>query len=115
MISELDKRVLAINKRLKIKIDCMKYPYLFLTIKFHKNPIGFRFVTCSTNCYNKKMSKKFFEYLKIVLRNIKRKDKYFMVDSNRTVLDFFKSHKVTSIQTFDFENLFISHNDISIA
>lgn len=112
--AELDKRILAINKRLKIKIDCLRYPYIFPTIKFHKVPVKFRFVTCSTNCYNKKMSKKFFEFLKIVLKNIKLKDKFFMINNNKNILEFLNSNSVFAVHTFDFENLFTSipHNDL---
>lgn len=58
---ELDNRILAFSKLHKFKINRMNFPYLFPTIKFHKNPIKFRFVTCSTNWYNSISSKKFFK------------------------------------------------------
>lgn len=77
-------------------------------------PLKFRFVTCSTNCYNDFFSKKFFGYLKIVLDKIKRFESHFFIYNNRYILNFIKNNNIDFVHTFDFENLFtgIPHDNL---
>ena len=50
--SEIRNRLNAFAKKLKFHISSLNFPYLFIQTKFHKNPVKFRFVTCSTNSYS---------------------------------------------------------------
>ena len=74
------------GKYLKIDFSNFNFPYLFATIKFHKNPIKFRFVTCNTNCYNKQACKIFFNYLNKILCEISKNDKCKIINNNHQVL-----------------------------
>lgn len=98
---ELEKRVLAFHKKLKLKNYLYKYPYIFPTIKFNKNPIKFRFVTCSTDCYNNVFSRKFFKYLKIIMYKVLEKGDSFIINNNMDVLDFMEN------RTFERSSLMI--------
>ncbi|XP_071042668.1 uncharacterized protein, partial [Parasteatoda tepidariorum] len=103
----IEKRIIAFSKKLKFKLNRITFPYLFPIVKFHKNPIKFRFIACGTNSYNSDISKRFFCFLKIILLKIK-KEKNIIIESNVEVLDFIKSNDISSINTFDFENLYTS-------
>ena len=47
--SDIKNRLNAFAKKLKFHSPSLIFPYLFITTKFHKNPVKFRFVTCATN------------------------------------------------------------------
>lgn len=104
----IGKRILALSKRIKIKLNNVKFPYLFPTIKFHKQPVKFRFVTCSTFCYNSYFGKLFFKYLKIILSNIFKLENNFIIDNNQKLLNYLNNNIIKTVNTFDFENLYTS-------
>ena len=58
--SEIKKRLNAFAKKLKLHISCLTFPYLFVTTKFYKNPVKFRFITCAINSYSCHAGKVFF-------------------------------------------------------
>ena len=113
---DIYSHISKITKVLKFNFNNFNFPYLFATVKFHKKPVKFRFVTCNTNCYNNQASKKFFWYLNKVLKVIIEEPKCKIIYNNRKVLEVVKNmgNCIKFIETFDFENLFTSipHNEI---
>jgi len=111
----IKRNLLKIAKNGNVSINNFNFPYLFATVKFHKTPVKFRFVTCSTNCYNKVACKQFFFYLNKILNEILKDNNCKIIINNSKVLNFLKTVKdCKCIETFDFENLFtnIPHNNI---
>lgn len=102
----IKKCILAHLKKLKLKHDNFNFPYLFITVKFHKNPVNFRFVTCGSNTYNSRAGEIFLNKLKIILNYIHEKSHTFIINNNRKVLDFLNHNTIDKIETYDFESLF---------
>ena len=50
--SEVKNRLNAFAKKLKFHIPSLIFPHIFITRKFHKYPIKFRFVACASNNYS---------------------------------------------------------------
>ena len=114
--SEIKNRLNAFSKKLKFHISSLTFPYLFITTKFHKNPVKFRYVTCATNSYNCHAGKMFFNLLNKILKVIDEKGNSFIIYNNKPVLDYINANNshIKSINVYDFENLFgsILHSDI---
>ena len=102
------KRILAFDKKIKITRNSFIFPYLFVTVKFHKDPIKFRFVTCGTTSYNHKAGKLLFNLLNIILKELESNDNSRIINNNNKVLEFFNeySEEISTVNTYDFENLF---------
>lgn len=104
--------------------DYTKYannlPFMYWIPKFHKNPIGFRFITSGKHTYINGLAKVLGICLKSLLDAAKTHDnfhskfssikKYFIIDSNKNVIKFMNTanlmniHK--SLHTFDFQTLY---------
>ena len=113
---DIKRNILSKLQKLKVNIYNIKFPYLFVTVKFHKTPTKFRFVTCNTKGYNKKISCIFFNYLNVIAKAMENMENDFcIIYNNKNVIDFLnKENSGKPISTFDFENLFTSipHNNI---
>ena len=108
--------------------DFNKLPLIYMTPKFHKNPVKFRFIVASNNCSNKPFSNAISKALKKVRTDrkyaceISQKfdgvNKYWIIDSSQPILDSVERlnqrQMIKSITTFDFTNLYTSlpHKDI---
>lgn len=103
----IQKRIIAFSKRLNFNLDLIKFPFLFCTPKMHKSPLKFRFITNSRFCFNNKINKKFQSYLKIIFSEIKKEENW-IINNSFCISEFLKTNKCTTINTFDFENLFTS-------
>ena len=68
--SEIKNRLNAFSKKLKFHISSLTFPYLFITTKFHKNPVKFRFITCTTNNYSCHIDKIIFNFLNEIIKVI---------------------------------------------
>ena len=108
--------------------DFSKLPLIYMTPKFHKNPVKFRFIVASNDCSNKPLSNAISKSLKRI--RIDRKyaceisqkfdgvNKYWIIDSSQPIIDCIvrlnEKQALKSITTFDFTNLYTSlpHNDI---
>ena len=114
--SEIKNRLNAFSKKLKFHISSLNFPYLFITTKFHKNPVKFRFITCNTNSYSFHSGKKNFKLLNKILKIIIEKGNNFIIYNNKPVLEYINNNNfyIKSINTYDFENLFgtIPHSGI---
>ena len=106
--SIIKKQILAFDEKFKLSRNDFKFPYLFITVKFHENPVKFRFVTCGTNSYNYKASKIWFNALNSILKVLESSNNCYIINNNCKVLDFYRINKenIESVNTFDFENLF---------
>ena len=99
-----------------------KLPYLYITPKQHKSPIGFRFITSGAACSLQQLSKHVGICLKSLLHSTKNKSLYdnkfhsrndfYVIDNNEPVLDFINSNNLKkgfkSINTYDFSTLYTS-------
>ena len=86
---KLKKCILAFDKKnLKLSRNGFNFPYLFITVKFHKNPVKFHFVTCGTNSY--KAGKILFNALNSILKVLGPFNNCYIIKNNYKVLDFFR-------------------------
>ena len=109
------KKITAFYRLLKLKIDSFNFPYLFITVKFHKDPIGFRFITCGTNSYSQKASIKLQEHFKVIIDNLVNREDNFVISNNQGVIRCLeKNSDIIKLDTYDFESLFtnIPHRNI---
>lgn len=109
----LIKKFLAFGKKTKTNIsNNLDFPFLFMTPKFHKDPIGFRFICSTVNSIGRIFSihlqnylKKIYGFLKFKYRNTKY---FWSIDNSREVIDALSNTNTVSLQTYDFNNLFTS-------
>ena len=106
----------------KIKPDNQKLPYMYATVKMHKDPVKFRFITPNRNSSLQQLSVVVGICLQTGLKIVKNNSKYlnkfydrndyYVIDSNKDVLDFiFENNNISgrkSISTFDFSTLYTS-------
>lgn len=109
-IKILIKKYIAFSKKTKLKVDTSaSIPFLFATPKFHKNPIGFRFICSNVNSIGNNFNCIFEKFLKKILNILKFKYKnnsgFWILDNSFGVIDDISTGTV-SVQTYDFENLF---------
>jgi hypothetical protein len=109
-------------------------PYLYWMPKFHKNPVGYRFIAASRNCTTAKLSKLLSGILTLVLRTLRYKDtvslshtgirRYFVVESFEEVTGFLshwrRAHDPSSrsgVYTGDFSTMYttIPHSELFAA
>lgn len=105
----LHKKFIAFFKL--VKHPCPKFfslPFLFATPKFHKSPVKFRFVCCTSNSIGKDANVVLQKYLKDIFVFLKNKyiEKCWIIDNSLDVTKAIKESDIKSVQTFDFENLF---------
>ena len=107
---------------IKLKSENEKLPYLYGTVKMHKNPIKFRFITAGRNSSLKQLSVLVGLCLQKCLKVAKNHSNYvnrfysrndfYVIDSNKDVLDYIFQNNLgycrKSISTFDFSTLFTS-------
>lgn len=112
--TSIRRNILDFEKLLDLKHEGFKFPYLFITVKFHKQPVKFRFVTCGTGSFNRKAGLMLFKKLKIILELIEKYEDSFIINNNVKVLQYLNNNNITHIDIYDFDNLFgsIPHDEI---
>lgn len=117
---------------IKMSFDAEKFnslPLIYMTPKFHKTPVKFRFIIASNNCSNKPLSNSISKALQKVrldrkyhCQTTQRYDgvnKYWIIDSSQPILDSLSDMNKTctakSITTYDFTSLYtaLPHGEIS--
>ena len=108
---------------IKMKEENFKLPYIYITPKQHKTPIGFRVITSGSSCSLQQLSIYLGICLKSMLHSAKNKSVYdhkfhsrndfYIIDSNEKVLDFLYNNNTCknstkSINTYDFSTLYTS-------
>ena len=107
-----------------------KIPYLYWLPKFHKEIVGFRFITSGSTCSMKPLSVILGTGLKYCLRAVKNKSTYdnhycdakdfFIIDNSKSVIEFLNSknyeHSKKKVSTYDFQTLYthIPHQQLKI-
>lgn len=104
----ISKKIMALNKLVKVKNNTISIPYITLYPKFHKQPIGFRFITCGVNTYMNHPGKIFSKALNSILDLILNDNSSWIINNNKPVLEFLKNNKVKHIESYDFKDLFTS-------
>ena len=105
-----------------------KLPYLYWTPKFHKEPVGQRFIAGSSKCSTTTLSKLLSNVLTLVMRTLRNKDdehirrtgirRYFTVETFDEVSQFLSKwiriDKRQKIYTGDFSTMYttIPHTDL---
>ena len=111
-INSIKQRIIKMYSDLNIKSKYLKFPYIVLIPKFHKNPIKFRTVTSGHNSYSTTASKLLLNKLNIINESLRYSNNNYFILNNSIELKI----KLTSIrnlsgfQTFDFKDLFNSIN-----
>ena len=125
---ELEVDILArhkaflISQGFKYQEDNQNLPYLYATVKQHKNPVKFRFISPNRGTSLHELSVAVGLCLQRGLKVVKNDSKYrnnfynrndyYVIDSHNEVLDFiFDNNNVSgrkSISTFDFNTLYTS-------
>lgn len=85
------------------------FPFLFMTPKFHKTPVKFRFICCNSIGIGKSFNVKLQNFLKKIYGFLKFKYKnssYFWCLDNSFELLSCLNDSCNSFYTYDFENLF---------
>jgi hypothetical protein len=103
-------------------------PFIYMTPKFHKTPIKFRFIVASNNCSTKPLSNAISKALKQV--RLKRMyyceklyqydgiNRYWIIDNSKPILDCINNlnemSNAKTITTYDFSNMYTSlaHDEI---
>ena len=100
--------------------ECLTLPFMQITPKMHKNPIGLRTIIASKRCVTKQLSQDIGKCLKLILYNL---TKYcdtihrctgiqpnWIISNNKSVLDTLhclgKSNRLKRVDTYDFEKLY---------
>ena len=117
---------------IEMKEDNLKLPYIYITPKQHKSPVGFRFITSGNSCSLQQLSFYLGVCLKSMLHSAKNKSLYdhkfhcrndfYVIDSNEKVLDFLYTSNTCnnsskSINTYDFSTLYSSkpHQQLNLS
>ena len=103
-------------------------PFIYMTPKFHKVPIKFRFIVASSNCSTKPLSNAISKALKQVRLNrmyyceklcqYDGINRYWIIDNSKPILDCISNLNAISnaktITTYDFSNMYTSlaHDEI---
>ena len=100
--------------------DDKRLPYLYWTPRLHKSPVKHRFITGSSKCTTKELSSLLTKILTVIKTGL---EKYCSIKTSHTgvnmwilknstnllsSLSHLGVHKATSIQTFDFSDLYTS-------
>ena len=107
---------------IKLLPENRKLPYLYITPKQHKSPVGFRFITSGAACSLQQLSKYVGVCLKSLLHSAKNRSLYdnkfhsrndfYVIDNNEPVIDFIHANNLRkgskSINTYDFSTLYTS-------
>ena len=117
-----DHKEFLLKHGIEMDTNNCKLPYIYITPKQHKSPVGFRVITSGNSCSLQQLSIYVGICLKSMLHSAKNRSLYdnkfharndfFIIDSNEKVLDFLCSdntHKGRkSINTYDFSTLYTS-------
>ena len=101
-------------------MDDSKLPYLYWLPKFHKEVVGFRFITSGSSCSIKPLSINLGIGLKYCIKAVKQQSKYdnfyctandfYIIENSKTVIDFLHSsnyeHSKKTVSTYDFQTLY---------
>ncbi|GFY20503.1 reverse transcriptase domain-containing protein [Trichonephila clavipes] len=102
---EDDNRPLALNKRLNIHLNNIKYPSIFLTPKFHKSPIKFRSITNGYNTYITRSGKILQSLLQNLIDNLQNTA---IIKNSLEIARVTKDMMICSMHGFEFGDLFNS-------
>ena len=100
--------------------DDSKLPYLYWLPKFHKEVVGFRFITSGSSCSIKPLSINLGIGLKYCIKAVKQQSKYdnfyctandfYIIENSKTVIDFLHSsnyeHSKQTVSTYNFQTLY---------
>jgi hypothetical protein len=103
--TEINNKIKALHKRLGLNINKINLPYIFITPKFHKNPIKFRTVTCGYNTYIVKTSQVLKNIVQTAIDSLNGSS---IINNSYKVIEYMKDKIVNSVYTYDFEDLFNS-------
>lgn len=106
--SAVAKKILALNKLVNIKNNSISLPYITLYPKFHKTPVGFRFITCGVNTYMNLPGLILSKALNSILNLVTNDNSSWIINNNKPVTDFIKNNTISHIESFDFKDLFTS-------
>ena len=106
---------------IELSDDDKRLPYLYWTPKLHESPVKHRFIAGSSKCTTKQLSSLLTKILTVIKTGL---EKYCSIKTSHTgvnnmwilknstnllsSLGHLGVHKATSIQTFDFSNLYTS-------
>ena len=108
----LIKKYLSFSVQSNIPINKYKisFPFLFLTPKFHKLPVKFRYICSNVNSIGNSFNRKFENMLKRILNILKFKYKddnlFWIISSSFDIASIINSNTINTVSTYDFENLF---------
>ena len=105
---------------IQVDEDCLKLPFIQITPKMHKSPIGFRTIISSKKCATKILSKNIGKCLKLITTNL---NKYcttiskathiqpnWIISNNKPITDTISRlgncNNMKSVATYDFEKLY---------
>ena len=93
-----EHKAFLLNHRIKFDEDNSKLPYLYITPKQHKKPVGVRYITSGSGSSLQQLSVYLRICIKSMLRSAKNKaiydnkfhvrNDYFVIDNNEPILDF---------------------------
>ena len=106
---------------IELSDDDKRLPYLYWTPKLHKSPVKHHFIAGSSKCTTKQLSSLLTKILTVIKTEL---EKYCSIKTSHTgvnnmwilkefhkftvIIRPLRSHKATSIQTFDFSTLYTS-------
>ena len=111
-----------LKHRIKLLDTNRQLPYLYITPKQHKTPIGFRYITSGASCTLQQLSKLIGVTLKSMLHSAKnrslydnkffQRNDYYVIDSNEPIINFINMNNFRrspkSINTYDFSTVYTS-------
>jgi hypothetical protein len=111
--------------------DSLTLPFIQITPKMHKNPIGSRTIISSRRCVTKQLSKDIGKCLKLVFQNLTKYcntifnathiNPMFIISNNKPITETINhlgiGRRLEKVATYDFEKLYtnLKHEDISVA
>lgn len=104
----LIKKLIAFNKKLKMKNIITDFPFIYGIPKFHKSPISFRFITSGVKSYSRNAGIVLKNLLDIICKEVCYLPSWIIYNNNN-ILDLTTSDIMFQyVSTFDFKNLFTS-------
>ena len=113
---------------IKVPVENKTIPFLYWLPKFHKEVVGYRFITAGTRCTTKSLSVNIGTALKSCMKVVRNQSSYdnfykdmnnfYTIEKTQTVSDFLISnnhHRVKrSISSYDFQTLYthIPHSQL---
>lgn len=101
----IKNKITALYKKAGYIIKNLKFPYLVLVPKLHKDPVKFRPVTVGCNTYLTLANEKLLIILNKLLEIIKKEGSYFVKNSYE-VVNLLNQCNVVTVTSYDFADLF---------